>query len=147
MFISINLLYISHDLTLDWRQLNDFYLQNLKTGHIKYGIGKKYTFQADAAANISSSYSKKKGNLSGWSTANYFRALLFICRGGTRSVLGTRPHQLSWTQWQLWFSILCLRTNWGECNGVGHLLMLIINHQILRSPGFSKHCCFFIQSL
>ena len=36
-------------MTLDTRQLKDFYLQNLKTGHIKYGISKKYTFQADTA--------------------------------------------------------------------------------------------------
>ena len=36
-------------MALNWRQLKDFYFQNLKTGHIKYGIGKKYTFQADTA--------------------------------------------------------------------------------------------------
>ena len=44
----------------NWRQLKDFYLQNLKTNHIKYGIGKKYTFQADTAAYISFSYIPKK---------------------------------------------------------------------------------------
>ena len=64
-------------MALNWRQLKDFYLQNLKTGHFKYGIGKKYTFQADTAANISFSYIPQKRQLECVINCELFQIITF----------------------------------------------------------------------